>query len=43
MSEGQHYYLAVLKALYDYEATSDDEVSIKEEQVLFLLERTDDE
>jgi len=36
-------YLAVLKAVYDYEATSEEEVSMKEDQILFLLERTDDE
>lgn len=38
-------YLAVLKASYDYEPQpdSEDELAIKEGQVLLLLERTDDE
>lgn len=37
-------YLAVLKALYDYETPqSDDEIAIKEDQLLFLVERVDDE
>ena len=36
-------YLAVLKAAYDYEPTSEDEIAIKEDQILFLIERTDDE
>ena len=36
-------YLAVLKASYDYVPQSDDEVAVKEDQLLFLLERTDDE
>ena len=36
-------YLAVLKAAYDYEPTSEDEIAIKEDQILFLVERTDDE
>ena len=36
-------YLAVLKASYDYEPQSDDEVKIAEDQILLLLERTDDE
>ena len=36
-------YLAVLKAVYDYEPTSEDEIAIKEDQILFLIERTDDE
>lgn len=36
-------YLAVLKASYDYEPQSDDEVALKEDQLLFLLERTDEE
>ena len=37
------HYLTVLKALYDYKADSEDEISIKEDQILFLIERTDDE
>ncbi|VDC02124.1 unnamed protein product [Peniophora sp. CBMAI 1063] len=36
-------YLAVLKASYDYEPQSEDEVKIQEDQILFLLERTDDD
>ena len=38
-------YLAVLKASYDYEPQDDapDEIGIKENQLLFLLERTDSE
>ena len=36
-------YLAVLKASYDYEPQSDDEVKVQDDQILFLLERTDDE
>lgn len=36
-------YLAVLKAAYDYEPQSTDEIAIKEDQILLLLERTDDE
>jgi actin cytoskeleton-regulatory complex protein SLA1 len=37
-------YLAVLKALYDYETPqSDDELAIKEDQLLFLLEKVDEE
>jgi hypothetical protein len=36
-------YLAVLKAAYDYEPQSDDEIAIKENALLFLLEKTDEE
>ena len=36
-------YLAVLKASYDYEPSGEDEIAIKEDQILFLLERTDEE
>ena len=36
-------YLAVLKASYDYEPQSEDEIAIKEDQVLYLIERTDEE
>ena len=39
----QTHYLAVLKAAYDYEPGSEDEIAIKEDQILFLIERTDDE
>ncbi|KAF8195925.1 hypothetical protein K438DRAFT_2017151 [Mycena galopus ATCC 62051] len=39
----QHHYLAVLKASYDYEpdAGADEEIAIKENQLLFLKERVD--
>ena len=36
-------YLQVLKASYDYDPQSEDEIAIKEDQLLFLIERTDDE
>ncbi|KAH8105008.1 hypothetical protein DFH11DRAFT_1883080 [Phellopilus nigrolimitatus] len=36
-------YLAVLKASYDYEPQSEDEIAIKEDQILFLIERTDED
>ncbi|KAF9481963.1 hypothetical protein BDN70DRAFT_829987 [Pholiota conissans] len=36
-------YLAILKASYDYEPQSDDEIAIKEDQLLLLVERVDDE
>jgi hypothetical protein len=36
-------YLAILKASYDYEPQSDDEIAIKEDQLLLLRERVDDE
>ncbi|KAF8529197.1 hypothetical protein BU17DRAFT_36962 [Hysterangium stoloniferum] len=43
MTGEQEEYIAVLKALYDYEPTSEDELQIKEDQILFLVEKTDDE
>jgi hypothetical protein len=43
MASEQEEYLAVLKASYDYEPQSEDEIPMKEDQVLFLLERTDEE
>lgn len=43
MAEESEEYLAVLKASYDYEPQSDEEIAIKEDQLLFLLERTDEE
>lgn len=43
MSEGPEEYLAILKASYDYEPQSDEEIAIKEDQLLFLLQRTDEE
>jgi hypothetical protein len=43
MAEESDEYLAVLKASYDYEPQSDEEIAIKEDQLLFLLHKTDDE
>lgn len=43
MAEELEQYLAVLKASYDYEPQSEEEIAIKEDQLLFLLERTDEE
>lgn len=45
MAVEQDTYLAVLKASYDYDPAADaeDEIAIKENQLLFLLERTDEE
>ncbi len=43
MSTDGDDYLAVLKAAYDYAPTSDDEIALKEDQILLLLERVDDE
>lgn len=44
MSTGEpEKYLAVLKASYDYAPQSDDEIAIKEEQLLLLVEKVDDE
>lgn len=45
MAVVQDTYLAVLKASYDYDPAADaeDEIAIKENQLLFLLERTDEE
>ena len=37
------HYLAVLKASYDYEPQSEDEIAITEDQVLLLVEKVDDE
>jgi hypothetical protein len=36
-------YLGVLKAAYDYEPQGADEIAVRENALLFLLERTDDE
>ncbi|OAX41347.1 hypothetical protein K503DRAFT_512190 [Rhizopogon vinicolor AM-OR11-026] len=36
-------YLAVLKASYDYDPQSEEELAITENQIVFLLERTDDD
>lgn len=43
MAQSGEEYLAVLKASYDYEPQSEDEIAIKENQIVFLLEKTDDE
>lgn len=43
MAESVEEYLAVLKVAYDYEPQSEDEVAIKENQIVFLLEKTDDD
>lgn len=37
-------YVAVVKALYDYTAQDpQDEISFKEDQVLYIIEKGDDE
>ncbi|KAG5637779.1 hypothetical protein H0H81_003280 [Sphagnurus paluster] len=43
MSVQHEEYLSVLKASYDYEPQSEDEIAIKEDQVLFLKEKVDDD
>ena len=43
MSDEQEEYTAVLKASYDYALQSKVEIEIKEDQLLLLIERTDDE
>lgn len=43
MAQPGEEYLAVLKASYDYQPQSEDEIAIKENQFVFLLEKTDDE
>lgn len=45
MPDDSETYLAVLRAVYDYEPQPDaeDEIAIKEDQVLLLIERVDDE
>ncbi|RDX55445.1 hypothetical protein OH76DRAFT_1396833 [Lentinus brumalis] len=45
MSAEPDKYLAVLRASYDYEPQADavDEIALKENQLLFLLERTDED
>lgn len=43
MTSEREEYVAVLKALYDYDPSSQDELAIKEDQLLFLVEKTDDE
>jgi actin cytoskeleton-regulatory complex protein SLA1 len=43
MTAQSEEYLAVLKASYNYDPQSDDEIAIKEDQILLLKERVDDE
>jgi actin cytoskeleton-regulatory complex protein SLA1 len=43
MSDEHEEYIAVLKASYDYVPQSEDEIEIKEDQLLLLVEKTDDE
>ncbi|OBZ77078.1 Actin cytoskeleton-regulatory complex protein sla1 [Grifola frondosa] len=45
MATDQEHYLAVLKASYDYDPQPDaeDELAIKQDQLLFLLERIDED
>jgi actin cytoskeleton-regulatory complex protein SLA1 len=43
MAEESDEYLAVLKASYSYDPQSDEEITIKEDQLLFLLQKTDEE
>ena len=43
MSDDPEEYIAVLKASFDYTPQSDEEIEIKEDQLLLLLEKTDDE
>ncbi|KAH9972338.1 hypothetical protein BGW80DRAFT_383561 [Lactifluus volemus] len=43
MSDEQEEYIAVLKASYDYVPQSEDEIEIKEDQLLLLVEKTDDD
>lgn len=43
MSAESEEYLGVLKASYDYDPQSEDEIEIKEDQLLLLIERTDEE
>ncbi|KAH9956652.1 hypothetical protein BGW80DRAFT_250120 [Lactifluus volemus] len=43
MSDEHEEYIAVLKASYDYVPQSEDEIEIKEDQLLLLVEKTDDD
>ncbi|KAF5387639.1 hypothetical protein D9615_000383 [Tricholomella constricta] len=43
MSAKHEEYLAILKASYDYQPQSDDEIAINEGQLLFLKERVDED
>jgi len=42
-AEESEKFLAVLKACYDYNPQSDDEIAIKEDQLLLLVEKVDEE
>ncbi|KAF9534358.1 hypothetical protein CPB83DRAFT_879575 [Crepidotus variabilis] len=42
-SEEPENYLAVLKAAYDYEPQSEDEIAIKQDQLLLLVEKVDED
>ena len=42
-TQDPNLYLAILKASYDYEPQSEDEIAVKEDQLLFLIERVDEE
>lgn len=42
-TQDQEVYLAILKASYDYEPQSEDEIAIKADQLLLLIERVDEE
>ena len=43
MSDEQEEYIAVLKGSYDYTPQAEEEIEIKEDQLLLLIEKTDDE
>ncbi|TRM67650.1 hypothetical protein BD626DRAFT_626074 [Schizophyllum amplum] len=43
MPDDVEEHLAVLKATYDYDATEPDECSVKENQILLLIQRVDDD
>jgi hypothetical protein len=43
MATDSEDYLAVLKASYDYDPQSEDEIPIRENQLLFLLQQVDEE
>ncbi|KAG6919410.1 hypothetical protein DXG01_006293 [Tephrocybe rancida] len=43
MSGEHEEYLAILKASYDYQPQSEDEIAITEDQIVFLKERVDDD
>lgn len=36
------YYTSVCKALYDYKAQSDDELTFKEDDILYILDKEED-